>query len=136
MTIETASNKNINRETCCVCVMISSATMLCRHNERRRKSAYRTVMGNLRYQYRRERPAKTGEPSLPFGVQVSLHIVSLTLDMLPVVLTEDRRHSSLEWPLCSTYHGAGTESGRCSTVDCRRIENVQMCLPAACRGLC
>jgi hypothetical protein len=23
-------------------------------------------------------------------------------------------HSSSEWPLCSTYHGAGTESGGCS----------------------
>jgi Tol biopolymer transport system component len=63
-------------------------------------------------------------------------IAALALDMLTVVLTEDRLHSSSEWPLCSTYHGAGTQSGRCSTVDCRRIENVQMRLPAACRGLC
>jgi hypothetical protein len=40
----------------------------------------------------------------------NLHKVSLTLDMLPIVLTEDSLHSSSEWSFCSTYHGVRAES--------------------------
>jgi hypothetical protein len=38
-------------------------------------------------------------------------IAALALDMLTVVLTEDRLHSSSEWPLCSPITGQGRNQG-------------------------
>ena len=47
------------------------------------KQRIEKVVGNLRYQYCRKQLGTAYEPRLPFGIQVSVHKVSLTLAMLP-----------------------------------------------------
>jgi hypothetical protein len=85
------------------------------------KKRVENVMGNMRYRHRRKQPGKSYKPRLSFGVQVS-HKVSLTLAMLPVVRQRSLSILHESGPLCSTYHGVRTESGRRSAADCRKTE--------------